>query len=235
MKTKMSKIVSVLLCLVMLLGMFQMTALAATSEQYPEFSFEVDKNVVQGGDVAPGKETFTFELVYGTIDENEQYSVVFTPVDNVTLEALGIEFTTDTITTNGAGEQTFTLGGTIDLEEVYRSNYWQWIEGNDSAGKYVLNLRLTEKNEGKAGWTYSDVERYLTIKVIRDEISTDVHLLGSDASDNNFENIYTANAAPARDTVTIEIGNNEQPEEANPNTGAPDFVGVAVGALAAAK
>ena len=32
MKTKMSKIVSVLLCLVMLLGMFQMTALAATAE-----------------------------------------------------------------------------------------------------------------------------------------------------------------------------------------------------------
>lgn len=31
MKTKMSKIVSVLLCLVMLLGMFQMTALAATA------------------------------------------------------------------------------------------------------------------------------------------------------------------------------------------------------------
>lgn len=30
MKTKMSKIVSVLLCLVMLLGMFQMTALAST-------------------------------------------------------------------------------------------------------------------------------------------------------------------------------------------------------------
>lgn len=33
MKTKMSKIVSVLLCLVMLLGMFQMTALAATAER----------------------------------------------------------------------------------------------------------------------------------------------------------------------------------------------------------
>ena len=230
MKTKMSKIVSVLLCLVMLLGMFQMTALAATSERYREFSFEVDKNVVQGGDVAPGEESFTFELVYGTIDENEQYSVVFTPDDSVTLEALGIEFTTDTITTNGAGEQTFTLGGTIDLEEVGLSNYWQFGEGNR-----ILTLRLTEKNEGKAGWTYSDVERYLTITVKGNEVSTDVHILGNDVSDNNFENIYTANAAPVRDTVTIVIGNNEKPEEANPNTGAPVFVGVAVGALAAAK
>ena len=161
--------------------------------------------------------------------------MVFTPDDSVTLEALGIEFTTDTITTNGAGEQTFTLGGTINLEEVYRSNYWQWIEGNDSAGKYVLNLRLTEKNEGKAGWTYSTAERYLTIRVEGDQISTDVHLLGSDASDNNLENIYTANAAPVRDTVTIEIGNNEQPEEANPNTGASlMFVPVMAVALAGA-
>ena len=33
MKTKMSKIVSVLICLVMLLGMFQMTALASTSTE----------------------------------------------------------------------------------------------------------------------------------------------------------------------------------------------------------
>ena len=85
MKTKMSKILSVLLCLVMLLGMFQMTALAATAEQEKPFSFRVDKNVVQGGDVAPGKETFTFELVYGKIDENEQHSEVFTPDDSVTL------------------------------------------------------------------------------------------------------------------------------------------------------
>ena len=228
MKTKMSKIVSVLLCLVMLLGMFQMTALAATSER--EFSFEVDKNVVQGGDVAPGKESFTFELVYGTIDENEQHSVVFTPDESVTLEALGIKFTTDTITTNGAGEQTFTLGGTIDLAEVGQSNYWQFGEGNR-----ILTLRLTEKNEGKAGWTYSDVERYLTITVENGYVYTDVHILGNDVSDNDFENIYTANAAPVRDTVTIVIGNNEKPEEANPNTGAPVFVGVAVGALAAAK
>ena len=59
--------------------------------------------------------------------------------------------------------------------------------------------------------------------------------MGSDASDNNFENIYTANAAPVRDTVTIEIGNNEQPEEANPNIGASVmFVPVMVAALAGA-
>ncbi|MGN0628462.1 MAG: hypothetical protein ACI4IW_02410 [Oscillospiraceae bacterium] len=235
MKTKMSKIVSVLLCLVMLLGMFQMTALASTSEQYLPFSFEVDKNVVQGGDVAPGEETFTFELEYGI------YSYVnnkpeFTPVGSVSTDTCGIEFTEKTITTNGAGEKTFTLGGTIDLEKVNPNNHWEWSVGNDSVGKYVIVLRLTEKNEGKAGWTYSDKERYLTITVNGNQISTDVGMLGDDVYDNDFENIYTANAAPVRDTVTIEIGNNEKPvEEANPNTGAPVFVGVAVGALAAAK
>ena len=236
MKTKMSKIVSVLLCLVMLLGMFQMTALASTSDPNKSFSFEVDKNVVQGGDVAPGKETFTFEFVYGTVGENEQHRVVFTPNDSVALEELGIEFTTDTITTNGAGVQTFTLGGTVDLEKLAGNNYWQWTEGNDDDRKPFLTFRLTEKNEGKAGWTYSDAERYLTIRVEGDQISTSVSLLGNDVYDNDFENIYTANAAPVRDTVTIVIGNNEEPvEEANPDTGAPVFVGAVVGALAAAK
>ncbi|MGN0626741.1 MAG: hypothetical protein ACI4IT_02090 [Oscillospiraceae bacterium] len=240
MKTKMSKIVSVLLCLVMLLGMFQMTALAATAEQYPPFTFEVDKNVVQGGNVAPGQETFTFELVYGIVGENNQHIVEFTPVDGVTLEDCGINFSNDTITTNGVGEKTFTLGGTIDLSLVNCDHHWQFYQDNSGAEKFGISLKLTEKNEGKAGWTYSDAVRYLSITVKGNEISTSVSILGNDVFDNNFENIYTATSAPesipVRDTVTIVIGNNEEPvEEDNPDTGAPVFVGAVVGALAAAK
>lgn len=236
MKTKMSKIVSVLLCLVMLLGMFQMTALASTSDPNKPFTFEVDKNVVQGGDVAPGEETFTFELVYGIVGENNQHIVEFTPVDGVTLEDCGINFSNDTITTNGVGEKTFTLGGTIDLRLVNRDHHWQFYQDNSGAEKFGISLKLTEKNEGKAGWTYSDAERYLTIRVEGGQISTSVSLLGNDVYDNDFENIYTANAAPVRDTVTIVIGAQEEPvEEDNPDTGAPVFVGAVVGALAAAK
>ena len=193
MKTKISLLLSLLLCCTMMLGIFTVTASAATADETPlPFSFTVDKTVVKGGDATPSEETFTFELEYGTIGENEHYSVVFTPDDSVTLADCGIAFTTNTITTNDAGEQTFTLGGTIDPTKVTAENHWQFSSGNDSVPKWIITLRLTEKNDGKAGWTYSDVERYLTITVIGNEISTDVHILGDDVFDNNFENTYTA-------------------------------------------
>ena len=201
MKTKISLLLSLLLCCTMMLGIFTVTASAATADETPlPFSFEVDKTVVKGGDVTPGEETFTFELEYGTIGENEQHSVVFTPDGSVTLADCGIAFTTNTITTNGEGEQTFTLGGTIDPTKVTAENHWQSSSGNDSVPKWIITLRLTEKNDGKAGWTYSDVERYLTITVIGNEISTDVHILGNDVSDNNYENIYTAHSFTVKKT-----------------------------------
>ena len=201
MKTKIRKMFGLLLCCIMVLGIFTVTVSAATADETPlPFSFEVDNTVVKGGDVTPGEETFTFELEYGTIGENEQHSVVFTPDGSVTLADCGIAFTTNTITTNGEGEQTFTLGGTIDPTKVTAENHWQSSSGNDSVPKWIITLRLTEKNDGKAGWTYSDVERYLTITVIGNEISTDVHILGNDVSDNNYENIYTAHSFTVKKT-----------------------------------
>ena len=170
-----------------------------------DFSFTVKKNVVKGGNKAPGKETFAFELAYGIIGEDEHYSVVFTPDKDVTLADCGIAFTNNTITTNGAGKQEYRLGGTIDLSKIANSNYWQTSEGNDSVKKQLITLRLTEKNDGKAGWTYSKAERYLTITVKGNEVYTDVHILGNDASDNNFENIYTRNVSSTTNTThTVE-------------------------------
>lgn len=193
MKTKIRKVFSLLLCCIMVLGIFPVTVLAATADENPQpFSFAVDKSVVKGGDAAPGEETFTFELQYGMIGENDQHMVVFIPDNSVTLADCGIAFTNNTITTNGAGEQTFSLGGTIDPTKVDSAHHWQDFTGNDSVPKQGITLRLTEKNDGKSGWTYSDVERYLTITVKGNEISTDVALLGNDVSDNDFENIYTA-------------------------------------------
>ena len=193
MKSKRNLLLSLLLCCVMLLGLLPATAFAATADETPlPFSFKVDKTVTKRGDVTPGEETFTFELVYGTVEQNNQYMYEFTPDKGVTLADCGIAFTKNTITTNGEGKETFTLGGTIDPTKVTAENHWQSSSGNDSVPKWIITLRLTEKNDGKAGWTYSDVELYLTITVIGNEISTDVHILGDDVSDNNFENIYTA-------------------------------------------
>ena len=193
MKPKRTLLLSLALCCILVLGMLPVAVSAATSDPTPlPFTFNVDKIVTKGGDAAPGEETFTFELEYGTVGENEQHSVVFTPDDSVTLADCGIAFTNNTITTDGEGEQTFTLGGTVDPAKVTAENHWQFSSGNDSVPKWIITLRLTEKNDGKAGWTYSDAERYLSITVIGNEISADVHMLGNDVYDNDFENVYAA-------------------------------------------
>ena len=190
---KASKLLGLLLCCVMLLGLLPATAFAATADEDPQpFSFEVDKTVVKGGDVAPGEETFTFELAYGTVKLNEQSMYEFTPDDSVTLADCGIAFTTNTITTEGEGSKTYSLGGTIDPTKVDAAHHWQSSTGNDSVQKWIITLRLTEKNDGKPGWTYSDVKRYLTIYVKGSEISTTVGMLANDVYDNDFENTYTA-------------------------------------------
>lgn len=190
---KASKLLGLLLCCVMLLGLLPATAFAATADETPlPFSFAVDKTVVKGGDAIPGEETFTFELEYGTIGENDQHSVVFTPDDSVTLADCGITFTNNTITTEGEGSETYSLGGTIDLSLVDIGHHWQVIEDNSGASKLGISLRLTEKNDGKPGWTYSTDKHYLTITVTGNEISTAVTVLGNDVSANPFENTYTA-------------------------------------------
>ena len=210
-KKNLRKLLSMLLCCIMVLGILPVTALAANTEG--NFRFDVDKNVVQGGSVAPGTETFTFELAYGTVGENNQHSVVFTPSDSITLADCGITFANNTITTNGEGVKTETLGGTVNLDLVNAENHWEVYQDNSGATKKVITLRLTEKNDGKTGWTYSDAERYLTITVYEDNtISTSVHLLGEDAGDNDFENTYTG-----RTVILIEPS---IPEETNPSTGA---------------
>ena len=86
MKTKIRKMFGLLLCCIMVLGIFTVTVSAATADETPlPFSFEVDKTVVKGGDVTPGEETFTFELEYGTIGENELHSVVSVSYTHLTL------------------------------------------------------------------------------------------------------------------------------------------------------
>lgn len=199
---KRARLFVMLLCCIMVFGMFPITTNAATSETQQPFAFEVDKTVVQGGEAVPGEENFTFELEYGTASQNDQYLVVFTPDDSVTLADCGIDFTNDTITTGGEGKETFTLGGTIDLEKVNTDHHWQTATGNDGVTKSVITFRLTEKNDGKPGWTYSDAERYLTIRVKGNEIWCDVHMLGSDALDNDFENTYTAYEFTVKKTDT---------------------------------
>ena len=68
---KRNRIIGIVLSLMLVLGLMPTIASAAESDTQIPFSFEIDKNVKQGGEAAPGEETFTFELVYGTVDLND--------------------------------------------------------------------------------------------------------------------------------------------------------------------
>ena len=193
MKRKIHKLFRILLSCILVLGCFPTAVSAATNDDTPKpFTFQVKKNVIKSGEAEPGEETFSFELEYGTVGENDHHMVVFTPDDSVTPEDCGIAFTNNTITTNGEGKQIFTLGGTIDPAKVDALHHWDDFTGNDQVPKQGIVLRLTEKNDGKAGWTYSEAERYLILTVQAGKISAEVALLGNDVYDNNFENAYSA-------------------------------------------
>ena len=110
------------------------------------FSIDIDKTVEQGGTAAPGKEDFTFLL--RDADGN-------TPAD------YGINITGDKISTDGKGTFKGTLKGTFDIANVFNQDgTGKWDVGNDGAHCVFY---LTEQNDGKDGWKYSDKEYLVEI------------------------------------------------------------------------
>lgn len=110
------------------------------------FSIDIDKTVEQGGTAAPGKEDFTFLLR----DENGK-----TPAD------YDITITSDKISTDGKG----TFKGNLTGEFSVNSNFsgWDKWEMQNSEIEYRCTFYLTEQNDGKDGWKYSDKEYLVEI------------------------------------------------------------------------
>ena len=107
------------------------------------FSIDIDKTVEQGGTAAPGKEDFTFLL--RDADGN-------TPAD------YGINITGDKISTDGKGTFKGTLKGEFNINNVFNQDgAGKW--DTDQTGAYCT-FYLTEQNDGKDGWKYSD-NKYL--------------------------------------------------------------------------
>ena len=107
------------------------------------FSIDIEKTVEQGGTAAPGKEDFTFLL--RDADGN-------TPAD------YGITITGDKISTDGKGTFKGTLKGEFNINNVFNQDgTGKW--DTDQTGAYCT-FYLTEQNDGKDGWKYSD-NKYL--------------------------------------------------------------------------
>lgn len=163
-----------------------------------EISLSIEKTVVQGGNVAPGSETFTFELLMG-VGEDQDGTPLYRLLD------------TAEITTNGTGTKEHTLKFTIPED----------LNSQDGFGRNYIYLR--ERAGSAAGWTYSDALYRVSYMMNND--GSHRHIFhGVDPTMGNylekapFTNTYTSyklpftktvklggSAAPGRETFELEI------------------------------
>lgn len=138
------RLLSRLLCLVTVMGMLVPMALADEWGRVPgssdtntyeiadiEVEIPITKTVEQGGNIAPGEASFTFELLKGGNEDGEG-NPIYQVLD------------TEEIITNGAGTTVYSLKFKVPGD----------LDGADGFGRNYIYLR--EQNGGDAGWTYSD-------------------------------------------------------------------------------
>lgn len=208
------KLLSILLCLVMALGTLPITAQAeewgrvpgsSDTNTYEKADIEVEipitKTVEQGGNVAPGEVSFTFELLMGGNEDSEAKVL-----------------DTAEITTSGAGITEHSLKFKVSGD----------LDGADGFGRNKIYLR--EQNGGAAGWTYSDA-LYRVNRIAKDDgtYTYSFDLYGNEGEDPAnglekapFTNTYNGtryelpftktvkqggNTAPGRETFELEIFN----------------------------
>ena len=203
------KLLSILLCLMMVLGMLPITAQAeewgkvpgsSDTNTYEKADIEVEipitKTVEQGGNIAPGEASFTFELLMRSNEDSEAKVL-----------------DTAEITTNGAGTTEHSLKFKVPGK----------LDGADGFSKNELYLR--EKKGRAAGWTYSDALYRVNRNLQDDQTYTySFNRVDGENAGNyleaTFTNTYTyyelpftktvklgGNTAPGRETFELEIFN----------------------------
>ena len=208
------RLLSILLCLMMVLGMLPITAQAeewgkvpgsSDTNTYEKADIEVEipitKMVEQGGNVAPGRETFTFDLLMG-VGEDQDRTPLYRLLD------------TAEITTNGAGTTKHSLKFKVPGD----------LDGADGFGRNYIYLR--EKKDSAAGWTYSNALYRVNRNTQDGQTYTysfdrvDGETAVNDLEKATFTNTYTryelpftktvklgGSAAPGRETFELEIFN----------------------------
>lgn len=192
------KLLSILLCLVMALGMLPITAQAEELGKVPgssdtntyekadiEVEIPITKTVEQGGNVAPGKASFTFELLMRSNEDSEAKVL-----------------DTAEITTNGAGTTEHSLKFKVPGK----------LDGADGFSKNEIYLR--EKKGRAAGWTYSDALYRVNRNLQDDQTYTySFNRVDGENAGNyleaTFTNTYTYYELPF--TKTVKLGGNAAP------------------------
>ena len=212
------RLLSILLCLVLMIGMLPTMALAEEWGKVPSGSktdtFEyadmtrdvlIVKHVRQNGTEAPPAETFEFEVEDTARGEKHPLSYYGIGVEDLKLS------------TNGVNDVEKTLHFRVPTKKDYTAYHWDAVtkSGTDTVAWYSKTFLLKEKNDGKPGWSYSTAEYALTFWYDIEHHSMDLrlHQPGNDVyyRTAEFTNTYSSTSYELPFTKTVKQGGNTAP------------------------
>lgn len=212
------RLLSILLCLVLMIGMLPTMALAEEWGKVPgssdEHTYEladtildvsIVKHVQQNGTEAPPAETFEFEVEDTARGEKHPLSYYGIRVEDLKLS------------TNGVNDVEKTLRFHVKTKKDYTAYHWNAVtkSGSDTVAWYSKTFLLKEKNDGKPGWTYSTEDYALTFWYDIEHNSMDLrlHQPGNDVyySKAEFTNTYSSTSYELPFTKTVKQGGNTAP------------------------
>ncbi len=212
------RLLSILLCLVLMIGMLPTMALAEEWGKVPgssdEHTYEladtildvsIVKHVQQNGTEAPPAETFEFEVEDTAKGEKHPLSYYGIGVEDLKLS------------TNGVNDVEKTLRFRVPTKKDYTPYHWDAVtkSGTDTVAWYSKTFLLKEKNDGKPGWNYSTADYALTFWYDIEYNSMDLrlHQIGNDVyySKAEFTNTYSSTSYELPFTKTVKQGGNTAP------------------------
>ena len=212
------RLLSILLCLVLMIGMLPTMALAEEWGKVPgssdEHTYEladtildvsIVKHVRQNGTEAPPAETFEFEVEDTAKGEKHPLSYYGIRVEDLKLS------------TNGVNDVEKTLRFHVKTKKDYTAYHWNAVtkSGTDTVAWYSKTFLLKEKNDGKPGWSYSTADYALTFWYDIEHHSMDLrlHQPGNDVyyRTAEFTNTYSSTSYELPFTKTVKLGGNTAP------------------------
>lgn len=212
------RLLSILLCLVLMIGMLPTMALAEEWGKVPSDSktdtFEyadmtrdvlIVKHVRQNGTEAPPAETFEFEVEDTAKGEKHPLSYYGIGVEDLKLS------------TNGVNDVEKTLRFRVPTKKDYTPYHWDAVtkSGTDTVAWYSKTFLLKEKNDGKPGWNYSTAEYALTFwyDIEHNSMELNLHQPGNDVyyRTAEFTNTYSSTSYELPFTKTVKQGGNTAP------------------------
>lgn len=216
------RLLSILLCLMMVLGMLPITAQAeewgkvpgsSDTNTYEKADIKVEisvvKHVQQTGTETPPAETFEFEVEDTARDEKHPLSYYGIGVEELKLS------------TTGAGDVEKTFSFKVSWTNDYTAYHWDAVpkSGTNMVAWYSKTFLLREKNDGKPGWNYSNEEYALTFwyDIEYDTMDLRLHQPGNDAyyTKAEFTNTYNGTSYELPFTKTVKLGGSAAPGQEN--------------------